>query len=560
MHSIERSILMDIADVLRQEGIALNRVADELALLTAWAAYSHQKYGGVHWHEQQPDIRYAFESMSKHLGENGQVYKNSHLPDMLSGAAINTIKDHLNLLSGTSSHGLAQALVAVVEKIEYPGQMITPDLGRLLAGFCAAGQGKIALHHEASFPVLVVLDAPQKAALTMRTISAYPVALSYLLEANLKFSDSVWSENPSEPTEFVISAPPLQATGFSKTSKLKSDELAVLRVARECSERGVVYSSPGVLFSRAAMSVREEIINKNWLDAVIGLPKGTLLNTAVAPVLLVIDKNRGKGDPIAFVETEVPQTEDSLEQLVRAVRDKNPFEQGAVASQLDIQKNDYDLTISRYKLGLATQKLARLDNTVSLDGVAEIVRAQSLKDAEENEDAKVFLEASVRDITESGRMNAPAKAMRVDKKQLRRAQNQRLYPGDILLAIKGSVGRVAFVDDSCGDNWIAGQAFIIIRPKGTAVSTPFLYQYLASELIQEYIQETATGAVMALLKAADVSGIPVPLPSPEIRDAVETTHKQILAEYEAIKEHRDTISRLKLQNWSLQSANGATNV
>ena len=122
------------------------------------------------------------------------------------------------------------------------------------------------------------------------------------------------------------------------------------------------------------------------------------------------------------------------------------------------------------------------------------------------------------------------------------------------------MGRVAFVDDSCGDNWIAGQAFIIIRSKGTAVSTPFLYQYLASELIQEYIQETATGAVMALLKAADVSGIPVPLPSAETREAVEATHKKILAEYESIQEHRDTISRLKLQNWSLRSAKGATNV
>jgi hypothetical protein len=303
------------------------------------------------------------------------------------------------------------------------------------------------------------------------------------------------------------------------------------------------------------MDVRVELINNNWLDAVIGLPKNTFLNTGVPPVVLVIDKTRQKGAPIVFIEAGVPQTDDDRKKLVTSVRDKKPSKQGATASQSDIQKNDYDLTISRYKLGLATLKLEQLENTVSLDGVAEIVRAQNLKATDESELTTVFLEASVRDITESGRMGTPLKLTHVDKKQLRRAQNQRIYPGDILLAIKGSVGRLAFVDESCGENWIAGQAFLIIRPKGTAVSTPYLYRYLTSELIQEYIEETATGTVMALLKAADVSNILVPLPAPDLKVSVESTHAAILAEYAAIEEHRDIIRRLEQQNWTLNHSN-----
>jgi hypothetical protein len=186
------------------------------------------------------------------------------------------------------------------------------------------------------------------------------------------------------------------------------------------------------------------------------------------------------------------------------------------------------------------------------------VRAQNLKATDESELTTVFLEASVRDITESGRMGTPLKLTHVDKTQLRRAQNQRIYPGDILLAIKGSVGRLAFVDGSCGENWIAGQAFMIIRPKGTAVSTPYLYRYLASELIQEYIEETATGTVMAILKAADVSNILVPLPDPDLKISVESTHAAILAEYAAVEEHRDTIRRLEQQNWTLNHSSETT--
>ena len=556
MYSTEQKVLKDVVDILRREGLTSHDLADELSLLTAWAAFSHQQYGDVRWNEEQPDLRCAFNRMSENLGEAGQVFETSRLPNKLSNTAISAVMDLLNSLAESSHRVLALALSAVVEGLEAPSQMLTAETGQLLAALCTRGEQSVSLYHGASVPVLLALDSAEKAFVTLSVISAYPVSVGYLLEANLQFNDSAESETPSDLADFVISVPPLQAK--AKKSKLKLDELATLKVARECSVRGVVTVAPSVLNSRAAMDVRVELINKNWLDAVIGLPKGTLLNTVVEPVILVIDKTRQKEAPIVFIEADVPKNDDDLKKLVSAVRDKKTSEQGAVASQLDVQKNDYDLTISRYKLGLATQKLEKLENTVSLDSVAEIVRAQNLKATDESELTTVFLEASVRDITESGRMGTPLKLTHVDKKQLRRAQNQRIYPGDILLAIKGSVGRLAFVDGSCGENWIAGQAFMIIRPKGTAVSTPYLYRYLASELIQEYIEETATGTVMALLKAADVSNILVPLPDPDLKVSVESTHAAILAEYAAIEEHRDTIRRLEQQNWTLSHSSETT--
>ena len=553
MFSTEQKVLKGVVDILRREGMMPHEVAEELSLLTAWAAFSHQQHGDVHSNEQQPDLQYAFNRMSESLGENGQVFETSRLPNKLSDASISAVMELLNSLTECSHRDLALALNAVVEELDTPNRMLTAETAQLLAALCDRGEQSVSLYYSESVPVLLALDSAEKVLVTLGVMSAYSVAMGYLLETTLQFNDSAESETPSGLAGFVIAVPPIQAK--AKNSKLKLDELAILKVARECSVRGVVTVTPSVLNSRAAMDVRAELINENWLDAVIGLPQGTLLNTAVEPAILVIDKTRHKETPIVFIEADVPQNDDDLKTLVDAVRKKKASEQSAVASPLDVQKNDYDLTISKYKLGLATQTLEQLENTVSLDGVAEIVRAQNLKVTDESELTTVFLEASVRDITESGRMGTPQKRSHVDKKQLRRAQNQRIYPGDILLAIKGSVGRLSFVDESCGENWIAGQAFLIIRPKGTAVSTPYLYRYLASELIQEYMEEVATGIVMTLLKAADVSNILVPLPTPDLKVSVESTHAEILAEYAAVEEHRDIIRRLEQQNWTLNHSN-----
>lgn len=560
MYSTEQKVLTKIADLLRDARIPTNRIVDEIALLTAWAKASNEAYGDVSWHEQQPDLRYAFVQLARRLGKPGTVFENSCLPERLSGAEITSALESLTQLSALSSKALAESLLVLAEKHGHPGHMISAGTGAFLAALCGSGRNPVVLNHEASIAALLSLNAADQATVIMRVESPLAIAISFLMGAEARIEGSVGFDKAFSTSDFVISVPPLQATGYSQTSKLKSDELAAIRVARECASRGVVCVAPSVLFSRASMSVREELINNNWLDAVIGLPKGTLSNTAVPPIILVIDKHRGKDSPIVFVDVSEHQAPEEMEKLALAVRDKRRPVNGAFASNLDVQKNDYDLTISRYKPGLAARELKRLKNTVLLDGVAEIVRAQSLKDAEDNPDASMFLEASVRDITETGCLGTPVKTMHIDKKQFRRAQSQRIYPGDILLAIKGSVGRVAFVDETCGDNWIAGQAFIIIRPKSANISTPYLYRYLASELIQEYVQEVATGGVMALLKAADVSGIPVPLPEPETLKSVEETHRQILAEYEVIKKHRDTVSRLELQNWPLNAEKGASRV
>lgn len=553
MYSNEQKVFAEIVEHLRVAGIPAERIADEMALLIAWAVFGEVDEG-VH-------LRSAFSQMTHRMRDLEMAFRDSCLPDRLSGAAISSMLNCLKRLSEVPRKDLAKCLLLNAQKLGHLQLMISTETGAFLTQLSGSDRNRTVLHYESSVAALPAMDALGQVTVILWNPSPLIIVVSFLMGVEYRIDSAVKLGDPLISAEHVISVPPLQVREFSNTSKLKSDELAVLQLTRMCSSRGVVCVSPSVLFSRAATTVREELINNNLLDAVISLPKGTLLNTAIAPAVLVIDQHRSKDDPIAFVDVlESQASEDDMANLALALRERREPVNGAFATYRDVQKNDYDLTISRYKRGLAARGLEQLKNAVLLDGVAEIVRAQSLKDVEGSSDATIFLEASVRDVTESGRLGSPTKTIHIGKKQLRRAQSQRIYPGDILLAIKGSVGRVAFVDETCGDNWIAGQAFIIIRPTVTSITTPYLYRYLASELIQQYFRESATGTAMAILKAADVSGIPVPLPEPEALKTVEDTHKKILAEYEAIRSHRDTINRLERENWPLRDVTGVSHV
>ena len=73
-----------------------------------------------------------------------------------------------------------------------------------------------------------------------------------------------------------------------------------------------------------------------------------------------------------------------------------------------------------------------------------------------------FYEIMPSDIGCHGGIQDPKKVIDVEEHLLDRAQNQSLQTGDILLAIKGSVGKVGIISSDCGENWIAGQSFVTV--------------------------------------------------------------------------------------------------
>jgi len=117
-----------------------------------------------------------------------------------------------------------------------------------------------------------------------------------------------------------------------------------------------------------------------------------------------------------------------------------------------------------------------------------------------------------------------------------------------LLAVKGNIGRIALVSENCAHNWIAGQLFVIIRPRST-VSSIYLYRYLSSQLIQAYLAEIETGTAMKVIKAADLQNLPVEVPTQDRSAEVEANFTAIQQEYLAIRQHREKISQCMTELW-----------
>src|SRR5690606_30304583 len=100
------------------------------------------------------------------------------------------------------------------------------------------------------------------------------------------------------------------------------------------------------------------IKDKNYLDAVIGLPANIFYGTGIPTCILVLKKNREDSKDILFIDssegyekikTQNYLREEDVEKIIdtyksRATIDKYSY----VAKLVEVKENDYNLNIPRY--------------------------------------------------------------------------------------------------------------------------------------------------------------------------------------------------------------------
>lgn len=179
-----------------------------------------------------------------------------------------------------------------------------------------------------------------------------------------------------------------------------------------------------------------------------------------------------------------------------------------------------------------------------LQFVADIVRAQNIAKTE-SEESEDFLcnakEVAIGDIDEFGFVKAPDKTILVSKAGEKRATQATLNDGDVVLAIKGSVGKVGLIRKPKNERWVANQSLLIIRSKpACAQNYPnyYLFRFLSSDFIRDYFVSRAVGAYIPSLSMHDIRSLDIPLPS----ESFLSEQKNNLAECE---EAIATINKLK---------------
>ncbi len=116
----------------------------------------------------------------------------------------------------------------------------------------------------------------------------------------------------------------------------------------------------GVLFRGGAEGhIREHLIkDKNYLDAVIGLPANIFYGTSIPTCILVLKKKRAQEDNVLFIDAsqhfEKVKTQnvlrpEDIEKIIDAYKKRSSeAKYSYVASLTEIAENDYNLNIPRY--------------------------------------------------------------------------------------------------------------------------------------------------------------------------------------------------------------------
>lgn len=245
-------------------------------------------------------------------------------------------------------------------------------------------------------------------------------------------------------------------------------------------------------------------------------------------------------------------------EILEAWARREDGEHSRLVPHAEIRGRGLDLSPRSYVPGPVARMLSSAPNTEPLSRLARLIRAQMLGGTPSGRigQGELVLEAAPDDIGDDGVLQRPAKSVVTSSRDQVRIESQRLQPGDILMVIKGgrgSIGRVALVNDACEDNWVAGQVFLIIRVHDHArISPVFLFRYLESEIAQDFVKEVTAASSIYLMRANDIQEFPVPVPDSDKMKEVEQVHESIIAEYAEIQKHLDRISDLK-RDWPVSA-------
>ncbi|MDO7173886.1 methylation-associated defense system restriction endonuclease subunit S MAD5 [Mariniflexile sp. AS56] len=98
----------------------------------------------------------------------------------------------------------------------------------------------------------------------------------------------------------------------------------------------------------------------------------------------------------------------------------------------------------------------------------------------------------------------------ISKKYTPWIERMKLKEGQILISCAGTVGNVAYVNNSFS-GCIGSQE--IIRVESSAISSGYLYAYLSSLTVNEYIQSMVYGAVIPRISPSELGRLPILIPS-----------------------------------------------
>jgi type I restriction enzyme M protein len=171
--------------------------------------------------------------------------------------------------------------------------------------------------------------------------------------------------NPPYSAHWDNSETKLKDPRFSEYGKLaprtKADYAFILHSLYHLNDSGTmaIVLPHGVLFRGAAEgAIRQTIVEKNYLDTVIGLPANLFYGVSIPTTILVFKKKSKKTKNILFIDAsnefekgknQNKLTNENINKIIETYRNRvNVDKYAHVASLEEIKENEFNLNIPRY--------------------------------------------------------------------------------------------------------------------------------------------------------------------------------------------------------------------
>ncbi len=329
----------------------------------------------------------------------------------------------------------------------------------------------------------------------------------------------------------------------------------------------------GFLFrtSLSDQSFKDKAIGRFGLNTVIAFPAGLILEHSGLQISLALLAPEVRVADVLMVDVGTAfegrraVSAHFIEAIASIVDQRAEGRISRRASYEEIAANNFNLMPERYVLSeddIRLQALVSGGDAVTIDEIADLYRAQAtppsllVDSAVYTGEGELVYELAVSDLDETGLAARPSKHLLLDPATSFKVRKAQLQPGDVLVVIKGSVGRIGFVDFIPeGHVWVANQSFAIVRLRKTAPlkDSRVLFRFLSSGVGQSLISRLKVGSGVATLQMADLRKLSVLVPSVEQQWTIGGSVAEVFRMQAEITALRDRLAELQHSLWPDQS-------
>jgi type I restriction enzyme M protein len=324
--------------------------------------------------------------------------------------------------------------------------------------------------------------------------------------------------------------------------------LSIRHLLAQAKGRIVVVVPNQVLFSEGVEGeLRGDLLEHRRIESVIAMPSGLLQSSTAAFAILVLTPEREQ-QSIRFLNAEtttyrepISKARSRLTNIPSLIALLDPAQQSADAATVgveDIQgESTGHLQVQRFVRPKDSQRFDVIEAewTERVEAIVEFVRPMPVASKASTSTIEAW-EIAAANLPAYGYITQPGRAVQIDARMAEKNREQFLQPLDIVLIVKGSVGKIGIVPPDLPESgprrWIAGQSAIVLRgkpkkgqvsgmegiPSGGAVllESPYLdpralLMELRSAYGQDLLSRIVVNASIPLIRLAELEEMAIPV-------------------------------------------------